>query len=428
MELKLQKFHVKDICFDSESRFEDGILYVNAQELEEYLKEDANIDHVDFDVARPGESTRIIPIKDIIQPRYKESGPGQIFPGFVGDVETVGEGVTNVLDNCCVATTGKIVAFQEGLIDMSGPGAEFNSFSKMYILCPLIYPVEGLDKHSHEETVRIAGLKTAAYMAKQTLGLTPDDSETFYYEPIMEMKQRYPDLPTVVYVDMVQCQGLMHDTYVYGLNVKGILSTLISPLEVLDGAIISGNCAAPGHKNATIHHENNPIILDLMKRHGKDLIFAGVLLNNESAMLREKKRAAYYTSNLSRMLGVDGMIISEEGGGNPETDLMLNCRLHENLGIKTVLETDEYCGRDGASQGLADVTPEADAVVTNGNGNQFVVLPPMEHVIGDIETARIITGGNAESIGEDGSLSVEIAAIMGSCCEMGYEHMTTRLR
>ena len=106
------------------------------------------------------------------------------------------------------------------------------------------------------------------------------------------------------------------------------------------------------------------------------------------------------------------MIVSEEGGGNPETDLMFNCRLHENKGIKTVLVTDEYCGRDGASQGLADVTPEADAVVTNG----------------DIETVRIITGGNVDSIGEDGTVSVEIAAIMGSCCEMGYEHMTTRLR
>ena len=48
-----------------------------------------------------------------------------------------------------------------------------------------------------------------------------------------------PHLPKVVYVDMVQCQGLMHDTYVYGLNVKGILSTMIGPLEVLDGAIIA---------------------------------------------------------------------------------------------------------------------------------------------------------------------------------------------
>ena len=46
-------------------------------------------------------------------------------------------------------------------------------------------------------------------------------------------------------------------------------------------------------------------------------IFAllGVLLSNESAMLNEKKRAAYYTSNLSELLGVEGVIVSEEGGG-----------------------------------------------------------------------------------------------------------------
>lgn len=428
MKLTLQTFQIKDIQFGSESKFENGVLFVNTEELEAYLKEDSNIDHVDFDIARPGESTRIIPIKDIVQPRYKESGTGQIFPGYVGSVETVGNGVTNVLGNCCVATSGKIVAFQEGIIDMSGPGAEFNSFSKMYILVPLIYPVDGLDKHTHEATVRIAGLKTAAYLAKTTLGQTPDEVEVFEHESILEMGAKYPDLPKVVYVDMVQCQGLMHDTYVYGLNVKGILSTIIGPLEVLDGAIISGNCAAPGHKNATIHHENNPIILDLLRRHGKELCFVGVLLSNESAMLNEKMRAAYYTSNLSQLLGADGMIITEEGGGNPETDLMLNCKFHEKKGIKTVLVTDEYCGRDGFSQGLADVTPEADAVVTNGNGNQFVILPKMDHIIGDIEAARIITGGNADSVGEDGTLAVEIAAIMGSCCEMGYEHMMTKLR
>ncbi|MGI6079983.1 MAG: glycine/sarcosine/betaine reductase component B subunit [Candidatus Avilachnospira sp.] len=428
MKLTLNKFHVKDIQFAEKSSFEGGVLYIDKAELAEYLLKDSNISSVDFDIARPGESTRIIPIKDVIQPRYKKSGTGQIFPGFVGDVETVGNGETNVLEDCCVATSGKIVAFQEGIIDMSGPGAEFNSFSKMNILVPLIQPIEGLDKHTHEATVRIAGLKTAAYMAKQTLELEPEETQSFEHETILEMGVKYPDLPKVIYVDMVQCQGLMHDTYVYGLNVKGILSTLISPLEVFDGAIVSGNCAAPGHKNATIHHENNPIILDLLKHHGKDICFVGVLLSNESAMLKEKMRAAYYTSNLSRIIGVDGIIASEEGGGNPETDLMLNCKFHEQKGIKTVLVTDEYCGRDGASQGLADVTPEADAVVTNGNGNQFVVLPKMDKIIGDIEAARVITGGNANSIGDDGTLSVEIAAIMGSCCEMGYEHMTTRLR
>ena len=204
MKLTLNKFHVQDIQFAEASSFCSGVLYINKAELAEYLMEDTNIRSVDFDIARPGESVRIVPIKDVVQPRFKQSGSGQVFPGFVGDVETVGNGETNVLEDCAVATSGKIVAFQEGIIDMSGPGAEFNSFSKMNILVPLIYPVEGLDKHTHEATVRIAGLKTAAYMAKTTLGLEPDEKEVFEHESILEMGQKYPHLPKVVYVDMVQ--------------------------------------------------------------------------------------------------------------------------------------------------------------------------------------------------------------------------------
>ena len=75
------------------------------------------------------------------------------------------------------------------------------------------------------------------------------------------------------------------------------------------------------------------------------------------------------------------------------------------------------------------MTAEADCVVTNGNGNQFVRLPKMDKVIGDLETVKVITGGSSTAIDEkDGSVSVEIAAIMGSCCELGYEKMTTKLR
>jgi glycine reductase len=137
-------------------------------------------------------------------------------------------------------------------------------------------------------------------MAKLTLDSEPEETETFEHESILEMGRKYPDLPKVVYVDMVQCQGLMHDTYVYGLNVKGILSTIIDPLEVFDGAIISGNCAAPGHKNATIHHECNPVIIELLKRHGKDLCFVGVLLSNESAMLTEKSRLSLVLTQVAK--------------------------------------------------------------------------------------------------------------------------------
>lgn len=106
-------------------------------------------------------------------------------------------------------------------------------------------------------------------------------------------------------------------------------------------------------------------------------------------------------------------------------DLMLLARLFEKEGIKTVLLTDEYAGRDGASQGLADVTPEADAIVTNGNGNQYVELPPMDETIGYLEAVDVITGGHEGSLRPDGWIEVEIAAIMGSTVEVGSENMKT---
>ena len=57
-------------------------------------------------------------------------------------------------------------------------------------------------------------------------------------------------------------------------------------------------------------------------------------------------------------LGADGVIVSEEGYGNPDTDLCLNAKNFELAGIKSVVVSDEAAGTDGASQSLADATPE----------------------------------------------------------------------
>ena len=113
----------------------------------------------------------------------------------------------------------------------------------------------------------------------------------------------------------------MNDTYVYGLNVKGILSTLISPLEVVDGAIVSGNCAAPCHKNATIHHQNNPVIMEFLRRHGKELCFVGVILSHESTMLDYKTCA--FIPAIYEIIKEDSITEEVEA----ETDLMLNCKI-----------------------------------------------------------------------------------------------------
>ena len=49
---------------------------------------------LDVDLAMPGESVRIIPVKDVVEPRWKIEGKGQVFPGMLSDVETIGKGKT----------------------------------------------------------------------------------------------------------------------------------------------------------------------------------------------------------------------------------------------------------------------------------------------------------------------------------------------
>ena len=150
----------------------------------------------------------------------------------------------------------------------------------------------------------------------------------------------YSGLPKVAYLYMLQTQGLLHDTYVYGIDAKRILPTIIHPNETMDGAIVSGNCVSACDKNSTYVHQNNPVIRSLYERHGKDINFVGVIITNENVTLADKKRSSSFAVKIAGMFGVDGLVISEEGFGNPDADLIMNCRKAEMAGMKTVLITD----------------------------------------------------------------------------------------
>lgn len=131
---------------------------------------------------------------------------------------------------------------------------------------------------------------------------------------------------------------------------------------------------------------------------------------------------------MAEYLGLDGVIISEEGFGNPDTDLIMNCKKITKKGIKTVILTDEYAGRDGASQSLADADVAADACVTGGNANMTIVLPKLDKIIGHVskDVIDVIAGGFDGSLRADGSIEVEIQAITGATSEVGFNKMTAR--
>lgn len=427
MKLELRKIQIKDVVFGEKMEVNGGVLTINKDQVVAKLKEDHRVKEIKIDLAKPGEKTRIIPVKDVIEPRVKIEGEGKGFPGVTGKMVQLGDGKVNVLDGAAVVTIGDIVGFQEGVVDMWGEGAKWTPFSKTFNIVVDIVPVEGLEPHVHEETVRLAGLKAAEIIGEAGRNTEPDKVEVFEMGNHTEESAKYPNLPKVLYVEMLISQGLLHDGYIYGVNSQKILPTLIHANEELDGAVISGNCVAACDKITTYQHQNNSAILDLYAEHGKTINFLGVILTPELTTLEGKFRTCDYTAKLCKMMGANGVIVSEEGYGNPDSDLLMICKRLEKDGIKTVLITDECSGWDGMSQPLADTTKEAVAVVSAGNVSHVVTLEPADKVIGSAKAISTLAGGWDGSLSEDGSIKCELNAVIGATSEIGYHNCTVKL-
>jgi len=428
MRLEVGKIFIEDIRFGESTHVEKGTLYVNEKELIDLFIEDDRIKSAKIELAKPGESIRITPVKDVLEPRVKVSGGGTNFPGVVGNkVKQVGEGRTHVLSGAAVVTVGKIVGFQEGIVDMTGIGADYTPFSKMLNICVVIEPEEGIESHAYEAAAREAGLVVTNFIGEAGRNIEPDEIEVFETKGIIEQAKMYPNLPRIGYVCMLQSQGLLHDTYVYGVDAKKIIPTLMNPTEFMDGAVISGNCVASCDKIPTYLHQNDPIIEELFEKHGKELNFMGVIITNENVFLADKERCSDGVAKLARLMDLDGVIITEEGYGNPDTDLMMNCKKVEQNGIKTVLVTDEFPGRDGKSESLADAVKEADALVSCGQGNIVITMPPMDKVIGTLEDIETMIGGYDGSLKEDGSIEAEIQIIISATSAFGCNKLTARM-
>jgi glycine reductase len=278
MVLEIASILIKNVEFGQETRLQGKTLVINKKILRAFLtRRDDRIKDLQVSLAKPGESTRIICIKDVIEPWCKVDG------------DTPGEGCRHVLKNVTVVTSGKIVGFQEGIIDMSGPGALYSPFSKTLNVVLEIEVVPELTPHQHEEVVRSVGLAAANFLGEAGRSAKPDRLESFDDQLSSSVSS---ELPRIAYVYMLLSQGLLHDTYVFGRNAGEGLPRTISPQELMDGAITSGNCVSACDKNTTYHHQNNPVLRELLKRHGKELNFVGVVLTNEPVRLAAKQVSA----------------------------------------------------------------------------------------------------------------------------------------
>ena len=80
MRLEIQKVKIDSIVFSNETNVSGSQLTIHKEALIQQLKELPNVKDIKIDIAMPGEKKRIIPVKDVIQPRVKVEGNRKRLP------------------------------------------------------------------------------------------------------------------------------------------------------------------------------------------------------------------------------------------------------------------------------------------------------------------------------------------------------------
>ena len=439
MKLEFGNFYVKDICFGEKTEYKDGILMINKEEALKVVREDSHITEAELHIVRPGDDTRLVPVKEAIEPRIKLDG-SPLFPGVTGELAQVGNGVTHALKDCSVIVVGKHWGgFQDGLIDMGGEGAKYTYFSQLKNLVLVADSDEEFEKREQQKknkALRWAGMRLAEYVGSCVKDLEPENKEVYELEAITKRTDEVNKLPSVVMVLQPQSQ-MEEDGYndlCYGWDCNRMVPTFMNPNEVLDGAMISGSFMPCSSKWSTYDFQNFPAIKSLYKEHGKTINFLGVIMSNLNVALEQKERSALFVAQMAKSLGADAAVVAEEGYGNPDTDFTACLVALEDVGVKTIGLTNECTGRDGGSQSLVSLNEKSDAIVSCGNVSELIELPPAKLVLGELEAlARDgLSGGWAHdellgpSVRPDGSIIMENNAMFCGDQVVGWSTKTMK--
>ncbi len=358
----------------------------------------------------PGEAVRIVAALDAVQPCSKAPGGGGVFPGFVGPAMPPGRGETHVLRGAAVIAAGHLPRAQEAVIDMSGPAALLSPLSATHNLVIEFDPADGAPWEEVEAAVRRGLLRVAVHLADAALEAAPDAVEELP-EPGVGPVGR----PRIGIVTNLQTQGKYKDVFVYGRSLSGGLPTVISPNELDDGAVVSGQYGHPALKNPTYLHQTHPVIAAVRAR--DDVCLAALVLCPEPVGQDAKELVSAHAARLCRALGLDAVILTKEGGGNADADVALKMDRLEAEGIVAVGIFAEMAGRDGTGPPLVVPPTQATAMVSVGNYDERVSLPACDRALGG-ERLRLLDRPAADAV------ELPVAAIYCALNPLGWGRLT----
>lgn len=363
MRLEIDSVTIKNVKAAEKTHVQSGNLYVNVQELKNLILEDDKIKSVDIRIVAPGDSIRILNVQDFVQPRCKLDKEDADFPGFLGKMQLAGSGKTLSLNGVgvcvCIPETTRV---ESGMLDMAGEMATLTPYAKMHNVCIAPYGIDGLGERELEDVVKLAGFKTAVYLARAARNAKVDDVEVFDSDCFSKKHPRLPRVALYFQVYSPQFDYLaVSDRCIYGSTITNMLPTIIHPNEVLDGGIVGWNALKAID---TYSMQNHAVIKELYKHHGKDLNFVGVCAATATMTAEPRMRNAYMSVNLIKnFLGADGAVVQKILGGMPHADIGVTSTLLEQNGVKTSVFTTP----------LTDVGTLADTALFNNKELDLII-------------------------------------------------------
>ena len=255
----------------------------------------------------------------------------------------------------------------------------------------VVEPDPTLGEEIKNYAVHAAALTVSDAVAESVRALAPPEREVFELGPVD------PALPRVVYIWCVHSPQAMSGsptafcTATYGLT-QLTPPWFLHPNEILDGAL-TGPYRTAFAMSWTV--ANNPLLLDLYRRHGVDWNFVGVIaLRTEWTTQHEKQLMANQTAKLAKQLGAQGAVVTWDAGGNEFIEVVRSIQACERLGIKMVFLTSEDDATDGVPT-MLEPLPEADAIVSTSFFKNVTLAvpeaPAVARVIG-LPTKKILRG------------------------------------
>ncbi len=338
----LREYRVVRIRFGADFDLSaDGTLTLDPERLVGHLRRDGRLESVAVELAHPGERLKIVGVIDSAEPRCFTDPAREAFPG-VGAPPRINAGGTLVcLRGSAVVLCGWEPWFDENtrgvqtpygaFIDMAGEGALHCLNADTANIVVTIRA--GSEPGSYAELARDTIVRSARFIAKQIV--TREPGVPFVERLLPAASPR--DAKRVVYIDQIRDQGPFVGTFLYGWPLTALLPTLLTPGQLFEGALVSGDYrGALGV--ATYLHQNNPYLGSLLDAQERGrLRLAGIVLSRGNfESVEDKRRSAELAAHLAIGLDADGVVLSMEGLGNATVDFMETIAACRRRGLRTV--------------------------------------------------------------------------------------------